>query len=291
MSPTVFQRAHFGILVRFIVAAFGAAALSGLAQAQVVYSGAGATAVAITPTVDAFRNALGTLNANVAGSFSGGRREVNWDGVPDGFAAPNNLPANFFNSNSPRGVVFTTPGTGFQASADASNPTSTSIEFGNIDPAYPGLFATFSAQRLFTAIDSNVVDVGFFVPGDAQDALSRGFGVVFSDVDASNTTSVSYFGATDNLLGTFFAAVSGGQEGFSFLGVDYGVATVSRVRITSGDRILAAGSTNPDHVAMDDFIYGEPITAAVPEPESYALLLGGLSVLAWRLRRRRAAAS
>ena len=37
---------------------------------------------------------------------AGGRREINWDGVADGFAAPNNLPANFFNKNSPRGVVF-----------------------------------------------------------------------------------------------------------------------------------------------------------------------------------------
>jgi hypothetical protein len=33
---------------------------------------------------------LGTLNANVPGSFASGRRETNWDGVPDNFAAPTN---------------------------------------------------------------------------------------------------------------------------------------------------------------------------------------------------------
>jgi hypothetical protein len=85
---------------------------------------------------------LGTLNANVAGSFPSGRREINRDGVPDHFAAPNAMPANFFNVNSPRGAVFTTPGSGFQVRAHNSNPTNTPVEFGNLNPAYPNLFAT-----------------------------------------------------------------------------------------------------------------------------------------------------
>src|SRR5690242_21855213 len=36
----------------------------------------------ITPSVNAFRDALGTLNANTPGSQAGGRREINWDAVP-----------------------------------------------------------------------------------------------------------------------------------------------------------------------------------------------------------------
>src|SRR4051794_12163274 len=79
----------------------------------------GANAAAIQSAVDAFRADLGTLNANTAGSVGSGRREINWDGVPDALAAPNALPANFFNTTSPRGAVFATTGSGFQVSANA----------------------------------------------------------------------------------------------------------------------------------------------------------------------------
>ena len=121
--------------------------------APVVFEVSGASPIDIQPTVDTFRAFLGVLNPNVAGSFPDGRREINWDGVPDAFSAPNNLPANFFNANSPRGVVFFTPGTGFQVSADSDNPTNAPVRFGNIAPAFPRLFSTFSPERLFTALD------------------------------------------------------------------------------------------------------------------------------------------
>src|SRR5450755_4574635 len=90
---------------------FSTLALIGSAVAHavpIVTSIGGSDAASIQTSVDAFRASLGTLNGNVIGSFSGGRREINWDGVPDALSAPSNLPANFFNVNSPRGVVFTT---------------------------------------------------------------------------------------------------------------------------------------------------------------------------------------
>ena len=170
-------------------------------------------------------------------------------------------------------------------SANAVNPTATPIDFGNIDPAYPGFFAAFSPQRLFTAVGSNIVDVNFFVAGSSQAALTRGFGAVFSDVDLANTTSISFFDATNTLLDTYFVPSITGNETFSFLGVDYGSAVVSRVRITNGNQILAPGNTMTDLVVMDDFVYGEPI-AAVPEPEVHVLMLAGLGLLAGVLRRR-----
>src|SRR5438477_10957188 len=128
-------------------------ATQGTAHAELIFSATG-TVAGIQATVDAFRTDLGSLNPNVAGSVGSGRREINWDGVPDALAAPNNLPANFFNSNSPRGVVFSTPGTAFQVSAKNGNPTLTPVRFGNINPTYPNTFQTFSPERLFSAIGS-----------------------------------------------------------------------------------------------------------------------------------------
>src|SRR5690349_21573308 len=126
-----------------------------------IQQASGANAAAIQTAVDAFRTDVGTLNPNTAGSFPSGRREINWDGVPDNLSAPNNLPANFFNVNSPRGVLFSTPGSGFQVSANAVNPTNTPVRFGNINAQFPASFTVFSPQRLFTALDSNIVDVNF----------------------------------------------------------------------------------------------------------------------------------
>src|SRR3954466_11563118 len=134
----------------------------------IVFEGAGANPAAITPTRDGFRAAVGGGTvAGANGSFGGLRREINWDGVPDASSDPNQLPANFFNTTSPRGVVFSTPGTGFQVSSTAAVGN---IEFDNINAGYSSLFAPFSTQRLFTPIGSNITDVTFFVPGSTTPA-------------------------------------------------------------------------------------------------------------------------
>src|SRR6266496_2437704 len=126
-------------MMRRFTVAFSILAFATAAHGQfVVFEGAGANAAAITPVRDAFRTAVGGGTvAGANGSFGGLRREINWDGVPDMFSAPNLLPANFFNVNSPRGVVFSTPGTGFEVSANAGVAP---VEFANINVTYPTLF-------------------------------------------------------------------------------------------------------------------------------------------------------
>ena len=262
-------------------------AFPSFAPAQTVLTANGGNAASIQTQVDAYRVLLGPLNANVAGSFGTGRREINWDGVPDGFSAPNALPFNFFNANSPRGVTFSTPGSGFAVSATAASGTP--VEFGNIDASYANVFDTFSAQRLFTAIGSNILDVNFFIAGSSSTAFTRGFGAVFSDVDLGNTTSLQFFDSANSSLGIFFAPVGL----FSFVGVQFGSSVVSRVRITNGNTALATGvldgsvvgGTTRDLVVMDDFIYAETV---VPEPGTYALLAAGLLGVALVRRRHRA---
>ena len=226
--------------------------------APVVFEAAGRTADDIKTAVDDFRDFLGPLNPNVAGSFQDGRREINWDGVPDAFAAPNLMPPDFFNANSPRGAVFFTPGTGFQISADSDNPTHTPILFGNLNPAFPTRFRSFSPQRLFTALGSTIVETVFFEPGSATPATVDGFGVVFSNVNLADSTTIQFFDVHGHLLFSKNVLPGGAQLGtFSFLGVGFDAdEQVYLVRVTSGNRLPV--SPERDVVMMDDFIYGEP---------------------------------
>ena len=273
-----------------VLAGFGIALWALYAgAAPLVFSATGNNAAAIQASVDAFRAALGTLNPNVAFSFGTGRREINWDGVPDSLAAPNNFPANFFNVNSPRGVVFSTPGPGFQVSANAVNPTSTPIEFGNINASYPNLFATFSPQRLFTALDSTITDVSFFIPGSTTPAFTTGFGAVFTDVDLANTSSLQFFGAGGSALGSpFFVPAAGGDETLSFLGVLFNAGElISNVRVTSGNQVLSSGPTTGDVTSLDDFIFGEPRLAPAQVSEPGALVLFAIAFAAFGFRRRK----
>jgi len=265
------------------VVACGVLLLAGVPcqAASIVFSASGANPAGIQTTVDAFRSALGTLNPNMPGSFGTGRREVNWDGVPDASAAPNNFPGNFFNSNSPRGVVFSTPGSALEVSSNAAVGM---VEFDNLNPTYSGIFQTFSPQRLFAPVGSNISDVTFFVPGSTTPSFTTGFGAVFTDVDLATSTTLQFFGVGGANLGTFSVPVA--NNGLSFLGVNFNAGEqISRVLITSGNTALGPNDGGAvDVVAMDDFIYAEP--ANIPEPATWTLLWSGATLLFGAARRR-----
>jgi len=244
------------------------------------FSFAGPDAASVTPTRDAFRAAIGGGTvAGANGSFGGLRREINWDGVPAAFDNPNALPPNFFNSNSPRGVVFSTLGTGFLVSA---NGVATPPLFG-----FPTDYQAFSSPRLFTAVNSNITDVSFFLPGTATPATTTAFGVIFTDVEVPDLTKIEFFDQANLSIFSAFAPVAGNQ-GLSFLGAIETGGAISRVRITSGLNIIVSNGVRPnetdDAVVMDDFLYAEPRLAAVPEPGSLLLLGGGLAAFVVRRR-------
>lgn len=233
--------------------------LGATAHAQLTTrSGTAANPATLTFLRDQFRSDLGggsTPGAN--GSFGGLRREVNWDGVPASFAAPNSYPPDFFNAISPRGLVVATTGTGFQVSGAVGG--SAPINFGNFNAGYT--FQPFSTQRMFTSVGSNVFDVYFYVPGTSIPAAVDGFGAVFEDVDQSGVTSAEFFDNAGTSFGTYFVpALSGG---LSFLGAftTHGKPTIARVRITNGNAAIGAidNGAGSDIVVNDDFIYGEPL--------------------------------
>ncbi len=217
-----------------------------------VYSATGR----VGATVNQFRAILGAANAGVAGEQPTGRREINWDGaaaIP--FNNRNDFPADFFNTTVKAGAVFTTPGTGFR---------NDSTLFSEINPAYAAQFLFFSASEIFAPIGSNQLDQQFRDAGQPTPALVRGFGIVLSDVDLADKTTIQLFRQDGSSLGTYSAPARSDEGGFSFVGVTFADAIIGRVRITLGTGALganvediSAGGT-VDLVVLDNLIYSEP---------------------------------
>lgn len=236
------------------------------------------TAASIQATVDGFRAAIGGANNGNGGPTTSGRREINWDG--GGLMTPTatGTPLTAFLNN--RGALMSTPGSGFlQAQAG---------DLGNA--AYAGEFQTFSPTRLFTPVGSNITDVTFFLPGSngAAPAFVSAFGAVFSDIDLATSTHLDFFDRNNALLASVFApAGTTANQSLSFIGVLFNAGElIGRVRITSGTTALGGlEAPGTDLVAMDDFVFAEPV-AAVPEPMTLALVGAGLVVARKSLRRR-----
>lgn len=213
----------------------------------------------LTAKVGQFRDLLGPPNGGTAGEQAAGRREISWDGAgANPFNNKDDFPADFFNTNAKVGAVFTTAGTGFRNDSTA---------FAEINPAYATEFNFFSANKIFSPVGSNQLDQLFRVAGQPTPAVVRGFGIVFSDVDQADATTIQLFALDGSSLGTYAAPTRSDAGGLSFVGVAYDQAVIARVRITLGTGALGAnvndvtGGGTADLVVLDNVIYGEPTKA------------------------------
>jgi hypothetical protein len=219
----------------------------------IVFSAAGN----ITATVSEFRNKLGALNST-PGATSG-RREINWDGVPDAMDGIK-LPGDFFNptdANAPqslqRGVLY----------AGTSDAMVSRIGFSEINANASTEFASFSGNKTFAVVNANQWPVTFQVAGQNKAASINAFGAVFSDVDKSNSTFIEFLNGT-TVLGRYYVTPHDNTSSFSFLGVYFpnGVVTDINIghegKLADGEKDITQGGTK-DLVVLDDFIYSEPL--------------------------------
>jgi len=247
-----------------LVAALGLSALGFAATAASAGSKPEPTVVRgsgdLTTAIERYRTLLGPDNGGEPTNAAAGRREINWDAVPDELAAPYEVPGDFFNApDAPRarGAVLSTPGDHLAVSADADNPSGAPVRFGDINASYPEQFRTFSEERLFSPVGNRTANIRFYVPGTDTPAVTRGFGAVYTDVDAKETAAFKFFDAKGKVLGTY--AVPKSKDGLSFLGVAFPEPIVARVQIVYGTSKLGPDDSKRYDVAvMDDFVFGEP---------------------------------
>ena len=214
----------------------------------------------IEAAVAKYQRLLGPDNGGGPTTHTTGRREIDWDAVPDELAQPNPFPPDFFNATEApraRGARLETPGDALGVSADADNPDGALPRFGNVNPTYVDEFTAFSEERLFSPLGSNEASITFFVPGTDTTAAVRGFGAVYTGVDSKGAADFEFYDANGELLGTY--AVPKSKDGLSFLGIAFPKAIVAKVKIVYGNSPLGPDNSKKYDVAvMDNFIYGEP---------------------------------
>lgn len=263
----------FNVLISGLVLSFFASSAS--AALISTFEDAGLVANDIQDTVDDFRNALGPNNGNAPVNGNPlGRRQIDWDALPDAFSDPTLFPGDFFNGDSApraRGIAFNPTGTttGFLVSSTQASGVPVAFGFDRFLPR-------FSDERLFASIGGSSFDINFFDPSDqTTQATVRGFGAVFSGLDLADTVQMQFLNLADELIGSI-NPVGTSDFDLNFAGAIFDSAEIATVRILGGNRFLESngrfGGGIGDGFVFDDFIFGEPIAVEVSEPSAFSLL-------------------
>lgn len=214
---------------------------------------------AISDDIERFRNLLGGPVNQTPGASSG-RREINWDGVPDNLEGKA-LPNDFFNPTGPTAVASMQRGLNY--SGDGSFMVS-SNGFANLNQSAASQFSPFSGTKVFANTTAAQWQIEFEVAGTDLTAGVKGFGMVFSDVDNPNSTSLEFFDG-DKSLGKHFVPAHEAGASFSFLGIYFDNGEIITKVVVTHDGFLSEGvkdvsdNGTKDLVVVDDFIYSEPV--------------------------------
>lgn len=122
----------------------------------------------INVTLNEFRKLLGD-QLNTTPDAVGGRREINWDGVPDQLLGQK-LPLDFFNPTGPAALAANQRGLKYSA---AGNFQVSKTSFAEVNAAAANQFTSFSGDKSFANISSNLWDVEFQVAGQAIHVMGR----------------------------------------------------------------------------------------------------------------------
>jgi hypothetical protein len=135
--------------------------------------------------------------------------------------------------------------------------------FDHLNPTASAEFEAFSGDQVFANTENESWPIGFEVAGKSDPASVQGFGMVFSDVDLPQSTSLEFFDG-DRSLGKFYVPAAEPGSRFSFLGVCFHNHTITSVRvnhegvIAKGEPDISQGGSK-DLVVIDDIIYSEPV--------------------------------
>lgn len=211
----------------------------------------------IANAVQEFRAILGNLNTIPA--QKNGRREINWDGVPDAFALQS-LPIDFFNPIGSLANESLQRGLAYEAGGDFRV---SSRAFAEVNNEAPSDFTSFSGAKLFANASDVAWQVEFQVPSESTSATINAFGAVFVGVDLANTSYLELLNGTQ-IIGRYYVPTHNSTSNFSFIGIHFKNTRFTHVKIIhgnaslkSGEKDISSGGTK-DLVALDDFIYSEP---------------------------------
>ncbi|MGZ8525060.1 MAG: hypothetical protein ACXWV1_11565, partial [Chitinophagaceae bacterium] len=179
-------------------------------------------------------------------------------GVPQEFLNKK-LPDDFFNPTGSTASLSNQRGLRYSA---GGNFQVSNTNFAEVNPGAAGQFTSFSGDKSFANISSNLWEVGFEVPGQRVAASVKGFGIVFSDVDLAKTVSLEFFNEGTS-LGKFFVPAKAGSN-FSFLAVYFKNERVTSIQVKHDGHLdkgqIDIKNNGPvDLVVMDNFLYSEPV--------------------------------